>query len=91
MKTLKIKKPLKVLLMAAAAVFFFSCGGNNNDNECCEGAICGNGVCDKGEDIILLTNPVKFVCDKDCPGTCGDGLCNPEYENHVNCPQDCSE
>lgn len=84
------KKSVAIIFAAFAAVFILSCGGGS-DNECCEGANCGNGVCDKGEDIILLTDPVKFACGKDCPGTCGDGLCNPEYENKVSCPQDCPE
>lgn len=25
-----------------------------------------------------------------CPGTCGDGVCDPD-EDHVSCPEDCSE
>ena len=45
--------------------------------------VCGNGVCEPGEDVSN--------CPQDCPGYCGDGICNPYYENVSNCPQDCGE
>jgi len=43
---------------------------------------CGNGVCDTGEDALN--------CPQDCPGYCGDGICNPYWENMGNCPEDCA-
>lgn len=79
---------LLLVFSVAMALFIFSCGGTPGNDE---GAGCGNGVCDKGEDIILLTDPVQFRCAQDCPGTCGDGVCNTCFENKDNCPQDCSE
>jgi len=86
-----IKKSLSMTFAVAAAICMFSCGGGSGDNESCPGANCGNGVCEKGEDIILLTQPAQFTCGKDCPGTCGDGLCNSQFETKDNCPQDCPE
>jgi len=84
-------KKIFSLAMAVGAVFFiFSCGGNPSDNDN-DGTVCGNGLCEKGEDSILLTDPVQFKCAPDCKGTCGDGVCNTCYENKDNCPQDCSE
>jgi hypothetical protein len=91
MGTTGIKKSLSIIFGVAAAILVFSCGGSPGDSDACPGPNCGNGVCDKGEDIILLTQPAQFACGKDCPGTCGDGLCNPEYETKDSCPQDCPE
>ncbi len=42
---------------------------------------CGNNTCDPGESMV--------TCALDCPGTCGDGFCNPDGEDLANCPADC--
>eukprot|EP00123_Amoebidium_parasiticum_P009206 comp19325_c0_seq1/m.22224 comp19325_c0_seq1/g.22224 ORF comp19325_c0_seq1/g.22224 comp19325_c0_seq1/m.22224 type:complete len:743 (-) comp19325_c0_seq1:434-2662(-) len=53
---------------------------------------CGNGVCDDGEN--------GDSCPQDCPyflAACGNGKCEAndtlwtwQYENPINCPQDCT-
>ena len=48
------------------------------------GPVCGNGVCEPGEDSIN--------CPQDCPpgGFCGDGACDPAIGEDCNsCPEDC--
>jgi len=72
---------------AAALILISSCGGNPDDGD----PNCGNGACDKGEDIIFLTEPLQFKCAQDCPGVCGDSVCNTCFENNANCPQDCNQ
>lgn len=102
MKKVKIKKALIFIFALSAVFFLFSCGSNSGDSdeeggaastganqEYCAASVCGNGVCEQCEDIILLTDPVQFTCAKDCPGVCGDGVCNPWFENKESCPQDC--
>ena len=42
---------------------------------------CGNNTCDPGESMVS--------CALDCPGTCGDGFCNPDGEDVGKCPADC--
>ena len=81
------KKSFWIFLGAVLAAFIISCGGNAGGDD---DGTCGNGVCDKGEDIILLTEPVQFKCAQDCAGVCGDGVCNTCFENKDNCPQDCN-
>ena len=44
-------------------------------------SVCGNGICEPGE--------VVTTCPIDCPGYCGDGICNSYYENSITCRQDC--
>ena len=83
----KKAKAFRVLLMAVVIAFAVSCGGAHED----EDVNCGNGSCDKGEDVILLTDPIQFKCNQDCAGICGDGVCNACYENHDSCPQDCAD
>jgi hypothetical protein len=68
---------------------FFACGGSPGSDE--SAVTCGNGVCEQSEDMILLTQPVQFRCAQDCPGVCGDSICNSCFENKDNCPQDCGE
>jgi len=84
-----VKKSLAVFFSAAALTLLLSCGGSTGSDD--QSANCGNGVCEKGEDIILLTDPVQFRCAQDCPGVCGDSVCNTCFENKDNCPQDCAE
>lgn len=43
---------------------------------------CGDGTCAEGESMVS--------CALDCPGTCGDGFCNPDGENIATCPADCT-
>jgi len=43
--------------------------------------VCGNGACESGESVIN--------CPQDCPGVCGDGICNDYWEDKNNCPEDC--
>ncbi|MEA3378023.1 MAG: hypothetical protein U9Q69_00120 [Nanoarchaeota archaeon] len=49
--------------------------------------LCGNGICDEGEDAAS--------CPSDCERTeldlasCGDGFCDPRFENSKNCRIDC--
>ncbi len=52
--------------------------GEANDT----GAVCGNGVCEAGED--------SANCPGDCPpaAVCGNGICEAG-ENNANCPGDC--
>jgi len=104
MKGRNLKKWLRFILVLSTALFLFSCGGNSAgsdedggaanagaNQEYCAASVCGNGVCEQCEDIILLTDPVQFKCAKDCPGACGDIVCNPWFENEDSCPQDCAE
>jgi parallel beta-helix repeat protein len=44
-------------------------------------SFCGNMICEPDEDI--------YSCPQDCPGYCGDGICNYWYEGYALCPQDC--
>lgn len=55
----------------------------NCPDDCSSGPICGNGVCDAGED--------SAHCLIDCPGiaVCGNGTCETG-EHWGNCPADCS-
>ena len=61
------------------------CGENHG---CFDGggdAVCGNDICDLGED--------GFNCPEDCKGPggkCGDGKCDGP-ENPGNCPEDCGD
>ncbi|MFH1615567.1 MAG: MopE-related protein [Planctomycetota bacterium] len=51
---------------------------DHDDSDCW---VCGNGICDPGEDPIS--------CPMDC-GYCGDGICQPELGEDPNtCPMDC--
>ncbi len=43
---------------------------------------CGDGTCGEGESLVS--------CALDCPGSCGDGFCNPDGEDGANCPADCA-
>ncbi|MBM4344174.1 MAG: hypothetical protein FJ100_12470 [Deltaproteobacteria bacterium] len=43
---------------------------------------CGDGECGEGESMVS--------CALDCPGSCGDGFCNPDGENVGTCPADCT-
>jgi len=43
---------------------------------------CNSGTCDSGEDVNN--------CPQDCPGTCGDTVCNSYFEDAYFCPLDCS-
>jgi len=57
-------------------------GVNNNDggNNDASVAVCGNGVCEAGEN--------QLSCPNDCNGTCGDGVCQSD-ETVSSCPNDC--
>jgi hypothetical protein len=47
-------------------------------------AVCGDSVCEEGEDAVN--------CEDDCPlpDSCDGGMCQPELgENFNNCPSDC--
>jgi Thrombospondin type 1 domain len=65
-----------------------ACVGSATNTQACNlGAcapVCGNSVCEAGE------NPCN--CPGDCPGSCvpvcGDGVCNGT-ENYCNCERDC--
>jgi hypothetical protein len=47
--------------------------------------VCGDSNCEseKGESAES--------CNTDCPGTCGDGFCNPNFEDYNNCGADCTD
>ncbi|UCF35135.1 MAG: hypothetical protein JSV78_07485 [Phycisphaerales bacterium] len=65
-------------------------------------SICGNGVCDSGEDSVTCCDdcgPVcgdaacncgedSLTCCEDCGAVCGDGTCNCD-EDTCTCPLDC--
>ncbi len=67
---------------------------------------CGNGKCEPGETISLISNPYSVLCPIDCSGpTCGNGQCESygtvceggcgeddvPGENVTNCPFDCGQ
>lgn len=63
-------------------------GAENSVNQPFPGPVCGNGVCEEGENTEN--------CSNDCPPpqqppqgpVCGNNICE-ENENCQNCPQDC--
>lgn len=66
-------------------------GYTDCDDSDCAGhsvCLCGNGVCDPGEDCN--------GCPDDCIGSgsvgaCGNGVCEPEFEEDcISCPNDCA-
>lgn len=70
--------------------------------ECVLPGLCGNGVCESGEQescpqdcVEVCGNGVcgpgeSFLnCPADCAPRCGDGHCNSPVENATNCPEDC--
>jgi len=66
--------------------------------------VCGNGVCEAGEDVYncpsdcppvcgnMICEPSEDInnCPQDCQGFCSDGVCNIYYESVYDCPQDCA-
>jgi len=61
--------------------------GDSVDQDCDGADIacnCGDGNCAPGEDVNS--------CPQDCPGTCGDQICNTSFGEDVNnCEQDCHQ
>jgi tetratricopeptide (TPR) repeat protein len=56
------------------------------DNKCVSiGPLCGNGICEIGEDFVNCPNDCKPL-----EPVCGDGKCD-ESENCFSCKQDCGE
>lgn len=68
--------------------------------------VCGNGVCEKGEEQNCTADCPKkptcgngvcegnetWSCPDDCKKpVCGNHICEPPTENYGNCPQDCNE
>ena len=47
--------------------------------DCPDSNLCGNGVCDYGEN--------QYTCTQDC--FCGDGKCDNAQGENYNCPEDC--
>jgi hypothetical protein len=58
------------------------CEGNEADYCPDDCPVCGNGICNMGEDYV--------TCPEDCtlPKTCGNGVCG-DAETCQSCPQDC--
>ncbi|HEY8377875.1 MAG TPA: hypothetical protein VIK91_15370, partial [Nannocystis sp.] len=66
-----------------------TCEEHETPENCPQDCLCGNGVCDPGEEMD---------CPQDCPdtaedsaGMCGDGICQMPQEDGTSCPQDCCD
>ena len=61
-----------------------TCDAGENSSNCpgdCPVWVCGNSICEPPNET-----PAPGSCPTDCPGTCGDGYCNPfAGENASNC------
>ena len=51
--------------------------------------LCGDGACNPGEECNALGDPVAGSCVADCPGCCGNGVCEDATEDCAQCPSDC--
>ncbi len=66
-----------LFVLVLASVAFVALSG------CIEPPVCGNGVCEIGEDAVN--------CPQDCStAVCGNGICEPP-ETAQSCPQDCGD
>jgi len=61
----------------------YECVAVQEKRSCVVAPVCGNGICEEGEDYIN--------CPEDCPAppVCGNGICE-EGETEENCPEDCA-
>jgi hypothetical protein len=79
---------LIVFVLSFCAIHFSCNGGNYNAGNGGggggggDGASCGNEKCESGESVSN--------CPQDCPGLCGDSICNTDFENATTCPHDCN-
>jgi len=75
-----IRKTTEVVVVGYFLFLFcFSLSAGCGDND--SGPICGNGICEEGEDPLN--------CPEDCSGPyCGDGVCSTD-ESAATCPEDC--
>jgi len=76
---IKAKTKISVFLSIALLISFISIFLSPKFVKSQE-AVCGNGVCEAGEDV--------YNCPSDCPPVCGNMICEPG-EDYTTCPADC--
>ncbi len=54
-----------------------------------ESSLCGNHVCEAGENLMNCKEDCHLVVVPSEP-ECGDGFCNLRGESHFDCPEDCT-
>jgi serine protease len=69
-----------------------TCGAtcsNEPTSTCGPSAVCGNGICEEGEDGLTCSADCRCAGGKTCRnGNCGDGVCDGSENTH-NCLLDC--